>query len=182
MTFGAMSDTHGNHAGMFQAAENMRAGHGVECIFHLGDDYQDAELLAQGGFNMRMVPGLWCPEYQNARIPNVLVEDIGGVSVAAAHAEKDLRGRERGCTVILIGHTHVPCVRVAARSLHINPGHLRPRTDRGAAPSFAVISLEPDRILARVFGLDGSLHTEGELGLEPELRSQMTWGEGLELN
>ena len=40
---GVMSDTHGNLPFMHEAAELMTQAFDVETIFHVGDDYRDAE-------------------------------------------------------------------------------------------------------------------------------------------
>ena len=59
-----MSDTHGNRSLMHAAADAMVMA-GAARIFHLGDDYQDAEELALAGHDVTVVPGLWCPEYRS---------------------------------------------------------------------------------------------------------------------
>ncbi|HEO69838.1 MAG TPA: hypothetical protein ENN80_01145, partial [Candidatus Hydrogenedentes bacterium] len=76
-----MSDTHGNVALMHRAAEAMEARFGATLIVHLGDDYADAELLAMAGHTVHRVPGLWCPEYHDGRVPNQLLETFDGIAV-----------------------------------------------------------------------------------------------------
>ena len=96
MVLGVMSDTHGNRKLMHQVADLMTDQLKVQLILHLGDDYPDAQELALSGRPVRMVPGLWCDAYHNARIPKRIVEDFDGLKVAMAHADKDLRFTETG--------------------------------------------------------------------------------------
>ena len=94
-----MGDTHGNRRLMFRVAKLMAGRLGAEVIYHLGDDYEDAEALASAGHMVRMVPGLWCAAYGDGRVPKRLVDEADGVTVACAHAEKDLRHTERAASI-----------------------------------------------------------------------------------
>lgn len=155
MIIGAMSDTHGNTVMMLAAAAEMTQTHHAEIVFHLGDDYADAVLLDRAGYNVRKVPGLWCPEYRNTRIERVLAESIGGVTIAAAHAEKDIRAQYCGADVVLIGHTHSPAALVLGNTLYVNPGHLKAQMSRGEAASYAVIDIGSKAIKATVHKFNG---------------------------
>ncbi len=159
MILGVMSDTHGNRRLMFQVAELMQKDLEVDLIYHLGDDYEDAEELAFAGYPVRMVPGLWCSAYQMASIPKRLRDEIGGLTVACAHAAKDLRHVERAASLILTGHTHEARIEPLGASLYVNPGHLN-RSQRGGAPSFAVVSIEPDDVRAAIHETSGVIRTE----------------------
>lgn len=150
MILGVMSDTHGNGDLMFQAAVSMTRVFGAEIIFHLGDDYRDAVGLAQAGYDVRMVPGLWCPEYHNTRLPKRLVETLDGVTVACAHADKDLRHVERAADIVLTGHTHTANIAMLGRTLYVNPGHLAARTNRGQAASYAILAIDPTQVIVSV--------------------------------
>ncbi|MDZ4859070.1 MAG: YfcE family phosphodiesterase [Candidatus Hydrogenedentes bacterium] len=155
MIIGVMSDTHGNLRLMHQAADQMKALHQADLIIHVGDDYADAQALAMAGHNVRMVPGLWCDAYNNPRIPNRIVVECDGITISAAHADKDLRAAELSATIVLTGHTHVAKIEKLGRSLHVNPGHLKnAKLDRGQRPSFAVIETSKDEIEVSILELD----------------------------
>jgi len=135
MIFAVMSDTHGNLGLMHDAIRLMTCQFYARAIFHLGDDYRDAndlDVLAPGCITYR-VPGLWCPEYHSFKIPKTIIQDFGPVSVACAHAQKDLRAPELAAGIILTGHTHNPEIELIGRSLYVNPGHLKSLTSRGSA-------------------------------------------------
>jgi len=155
MVIGVMSDTHGNGALMLDVARLMTGTFQVEAVFHLGDDYRDALDLRQAGFEVRMVPGLWCPEYHDSRIPKRLVEDIEGLSVVCAHADRDLRHIHYAASIILTGHTHVARIEHIGFSLYVSPGHLKSQTDRGERPSFATVNLGEYDVTAAVHETSG---------------------------
>lgn len=157
MIIGVISDTHGNRRTMHEVADLIRVQHGVEVIFHVGDDYVDAEELAMAGHVVKMVPGLWCPEYANPRIPNRIVERLDGLTISAAHAEKDLHARELAATIVLTGHTHVAVIQKIGRSLYVNPGHLKRKLDRGQRPSYVVIATSPEQIQVAIHELTGEV-------------------------
>jgi len=152
-----MSDTHGNTLWMFEVAEAMEADFGAQVIFHLGDDYEDAETLAAAGYDVRMVPGLWCRAYADGRTPKRLYETFDGVSIVCAHSEKDLRKADRSAGVVLTGHTHEARIELIGKSLYVNPGHLKGARSRGRPPSYAVVVIEPGAVRASIHGLDGTV-------------------------
>ena len=78
MKIGVMSDSHGNIGYVRQAAEYMMEAE-VEYVIHLGDDYYDARILDNLPTNVIKVPGVYEAIYQEASVPNRLVEDIAGL-------------------------------------------------------------------------------------------------------
>lgn len=160
MRIGVISDTHGNHRFMFQAVEALIREHGANILFHLGDNYQDAEDLRMAGHDVRMVPGLWCPEYARSSIPRKLIESFDGVSVACAHALEELTGRERKSDIVLHGHTHRPEIQTRGHSVLFNPGHLSASRSRGHPASYGLIAIEAERLCFFVYRLDGFLLLE----------------------
>ena len=149
MILGVMSDTHGNLDLMRRAAEQMRLL-GAEVLYHLGDDYRDAEELVAEGFVVRQVPGLWCPEYQDSRILHCFVDCYDGVDVACAHADRDLRHQERAAAIVMTGHTHTAQVVMLGRSLYVNPGHLKAPMSRDEPASFATVTIEAQNVTGRI--------------------------------
>jgi putative phosphoesterase len=164
MIIGVISDTHGNRKLMHQVADWMKEKHGVDLIIHVGDDYPDAQELGLAGHTVRMVPGLWCEEYHDGRIPKRIVIPCDGITISAAHAEKDLGATELAASIVLTGHTHVAKIEKLGRSVHVNPGHLKhPKLDRGQCPSYAIISTTPDEIAIAIHEIDGSVRAAQSL-------------------
>ena len=157
MIVGVISDTHGNRRLMHEVADYLEARHHAEVIIHVGDDYSDAAELALAGHTVRMVPGLWCPEYGDWKIPNRIVESLGGITISAAHAAKDLRAAELAASIVLTGHTHVACIERIGPSLHVNPGHLKSKMDRGQRPSYAVVDTSDDAVTVSIHELSGEV-------------------------
>lgn len=155
MILGVMSDTHGNTPLMHRVADLMVRRLGAQVLFHLGDDYRDAEELLLAGNDVRRVPGLWCTEYQDSRIPKRILEQFGGVTVAAVHAEKDLTHIERAAGVILVGHTHEPSIAQLGVSLYVNPGHLKSPVNRGNPATFAVVDIGDGTVTAAFYAWEG---------------------------
>ena len=160
MTIGVISDTHGNLRLMHQSVDRMVDVHGVEVLFHAGDDYLDAEALAMSGRTVHMVPGLGCPQYRDPRVPNRIRHNVDGLTISMAHADKDLRALELAASVVIIGHTHVARVDHLGRSIHLNPGHLKCPVDRGERASFAIIETGGFGVSVAVYELTGKPRRE----------------------
>jgi uncharacterized protein len=151
MILGVMSDTHGNSRLMHDAAQTLTGDLRAELLFHLGDDYIDSEELILAGYAVRRVPGLWCPQYQDARIPKRFVETFDGLQVAWAHAEKDLRFPERAAAIILTGHTHQADIVLLGHSLYVNPGHLKAPICQDIPASYGLIEIGPAEVHAAIY-------------------------------
>lgn len=159
MRLGVMSDTHGNRPLMFQAAGIMKQL-GATLVFHLGDDYLDAQELAMSGVDVRMVPGLWCDAYRNSRVPKRIVEVVNSVTIAAAHAAKDLRHTELSADIVMTGHTHEPAIERVGHAIYLNPGHLKGPESRGHRPSFATLTIAGHSIRAAIHELTGAVRLD----------------------
>ncbi|MFP4500613.1 MAG: metallophosphoesterase family protein [Candidatus Hydrogenedentota bacterium] len=166
MIFGIMSDTHGHVQRMHRVADTMTAEHGVTFIYHLGDDYCDAEQLRWAGHEVRGVPGLWCDEYRRGRVPKTIVETIDWLTVSCVHADKDLGPREKAAHLVLFGHTHEAEVRRVGRSVWLNPGHLKAEHDRGEAASYGLTELTPEKLIVCIYELHGLLRERHEFSRE----------------
>jgi len=170
MIVGVVSDTHGNREGMVLLAERLKSL-GIETLLHLGDDYRDLITLAQWGLEVLGVPGVYCPEYRNPRIPNRKVVELGNLKFLLTHTAT--RHRHDGpedpdpemasfeVDAVLYGHTHAPHLEERQGVAWINPGHLRDRTDRGHPPTFALLQISPPELKVQVYQLaDGKLIQE----------------------
>ena len=102
MILGVMSDTHGNLALMFRAADLLRDRFGASVLAHLGDDWEDAEVLAAAAPEVWAVPGLWCDAFRDWRIPNARRETADGLVVALAHDEGTLARESAGAHILRV--------------------------------------------------------------------------------
>lgn len=163
MLVGVVSDTHGNLGGMRCLAERLKAK-GASTLLHLGDDYRDAKTLGQLGMKVIGVPGVFCREYGDPRVPNRMVVELGGVKMLLTHTESrhkydapgdpDPRTLAPEVQIVLFGHTHNPALEWRQGVLWLNPGHLRDRRDRGYPPTFAVLALSPQEISIEIRRLE----------------------------
>ena len=151
MKIGIMSDSHGNIEYVRQAAEYMMEAE-VEYIIHLGDDYYDARILDILPVNVIKVPGIYEAVYQDASIPNRLVEEITGLRILITHTKdshrNDLPGDKmpeefiagRKVDIVLFGHSHSFYAKLESGILMVNPGHLRADDKKGEA-TFALLDI-----------------------------------------
>lgn len=153
MRFGVMSDTHGNAQFASMAADRIVAD-GAAFIYHLGDNFADAEMLRFSGLDVRMVPGLWCREYRDPKIPNIIEDRIEGVAVACAHTLDDLRKNSIRADLYFFGHTHEAEARQWGRVLHVNPGHLKRSIDRGQPASYVVVDIDAEHIVVAIYAIE----------------------------
>ena len=157
---GVLSDTHGNVPLMLAVADVAARICRADRLFHLGDDFSDAEVLRDAGYNVTAVPGLWCPEYHHPHVSKRIVEDIDGLTLVAVHAPKDLLPQDYEADLILTGHTHRAKIERVGKALHVNPGHLKINDRTGVPPSFAMVRIESHAIGASLHHVDGTTWKE----------------------
>jgi putative phosphoesterase len=167
MIVGVVSDTHGNREGMLFLAQRLQA-QGVATLLHLGDDYGDLAILAQAGLKVLGVPGVYCPEYRDPKIPNRQVVELGGLKFLLTHTGERHRYDAMGdpdpetaafeVHAVLYGHSHAPTLEERQGTAWINPGHLRDRMDRGHPPTFALLKIALPELSVQIHRLaDGEL-------------------------
>lgn len=151
MKIGVMSDSHGNIKYVRQAAEYMMEAE-VDYIIYLGDDYYDARILDNLPVNVIKVPGVYEAIYQDASVPNRLVEDIAGFRVLITHTKNSHRNdlpqdrkpeeyiASRKVDIVLFGHSHSFCAKLEGGILMVNPGHLKTEDKKGEA-TFAILDI-----------------------------------------
>ena len=161
-----MSDTHKNLHNLRRAVRALMHEE-VSLIIHLGDDYEDTEVLDE--FNIGSVikvPGVYDPEYADRKIPHRSIETLSGWRVMVSHTPvshsndfpEDLTPEDvcarKEIDVLLYGHTHSPDVSERDGILHFNPGHLKPEDKKGHPPTFGILELTSDLVDARIFDLE----------------------------
>ncbi len=167
MILGVISDTHGNVRLMHQVANLLFQEFAAEVIIHLGDDYADAYQLEMAGHAVWAVPGLWCPEYHNFRVPKARAETVDGCRIAFAHAERDIAPVRRGADLLLCGHTHAARIALEDGVVFMNPGHLRRSMDRGEHASFGLVILSEQGITCSIHELSGVVRLLRRYGKDP---------------
>ena len=160
MIIGVLSDSHGNLELMHNALVLLDS-RGITRVYHLGDDYADAEGLVAEGRTVGRVPGIYAPEYKDPAVPNKLIETVDGIRIMFVHAEQDVTGADlAGADIVCVGHTHVRELRDDVHHLVVNPGHIKGPTSKGQAPSCAVIETGAGRATIHILGLDGRVLDE----------------------
>jgi len=145
-----VSDSHGNLPGLRRLAELLKQ-RGISLVLHLGDDYRDLAVLQAQGLEVVGVPGVYCPEYSDPRIPNRRLVELAGVKLFLTHTESRHRHDRPGdpdpqeeaweADLVLYGHSHVPALEERESGWWLNPGHLKPGVDRGQPATFALLHL-----------------------------------------
>lgn len=139
-TAAVVSDTHGNMELMDKIIAFIQEHHGADIVFHLGDSYTDG-LYMNGNMDIecRTVPGIYCDEYENPEVPNILEEDLFGKKSAFVHDITDC-----SCVsdydIVFHGHTHIPALEMEEGTYVINPGHLKEHISKGTAYSYIVLT------------------------------------------
>lgn len=159
MLVAAVSDTHGNRAGMQRLAELLKEK-GVSLILHAGDDFRDLAFLERQGFEVMGVPGVFCPEYADPRVPNRRLLELGGVKILITHtetrhrhdhpADPDPQAAAWEADLVLYGHSHAPALEERESGWWLNPGHLKNPLDRGCPATFALLELHPQKIVVEI--------------------------------
>jgi putative phosphoesterase len=163
MKLGLLSDTHQNIEDLRVAIDHL-VREEVDCLVHLGDDFQDAETFDEFEIKTTIaVPGVYDPEYSDRNVPHRLIEDVGGFRVMFSHTleshpndfpddpkpEDFLTKGE--IDILLYGHTHVPRIEIKDSILLVNPGHLRKHDKRGHRATFGLLEIAGDEARASVF-------------------------------
>jgi putative phosphoesterase len=155
---GLISDTHGNEKLMRDAMLTLVYREEVRRIWHLGDSYTDAGLLAsEAGVPVTAVPGIYCPEYKDGSAPRKRRELVEEIDFTLVHVLEELTEEDKALTnIILFGHSHRREAFTAGGRLYINPGHLKAEEDRRNPASFALLEVDRYRLTCAVFDVEGS--------------------------
>ena len=141
MKIAVFSDTHGSTARMLRAAEELRP----DALVHLGDYERDADCLERELPDIPLY--LVCGNCDvSPRSPQELVVEFGSVRALLCHGHRYAvdwgrldsmvyAAQEKGCALVLYGHTHhAENAEIGGVKL-VNPG----TAGRGSALSFALL-------------------------------------------
>ncbi|MEK9148857.1 MAG: YfcE family phosphodiesterase [Candidatus Desantisbacteria bacterium] len=167
MKIGVVSDSHKNLAYLRKAIE-LIIEKGAEYIIHLGDDYQDAEILSEYPIKGLRVPGVFCPEYFDKSVKNRIIEEISAVRILITHTISSHKNDQKGDLVpedviknkevdlVLFGHTHLYEIKKDGDIFMFNPGHLQEIMTKGRSATFGVVTIADKEITCTVFDLEGN--------------------------
>ena len=150
------SDTHHQFTRLPAAIGKMGK---VDRIFHLGDYGADAERISGAAGGVPFVAVRGNNDYFTD-LPRVLVERVEDASILLVHGDAFYTlgslfhaAEQRGCGVVLFGHTHEPLMQASGKILALNPGSLSlPR--RGYPAAFAVLEVSGGDIGAKIIPLE----------------------------
>ncbi|MDI6751446.1 MAG: YfcE family phosphodiesterase [bacterium] len=164
MKIGVVSDSHKNLVYLRKAIE-LIIEKGAEYIIHLGDDYQDAEILSEYPIKGLRVPGVFCPEYLDKSVKNRVIEEISAVKILITHTifshkndqKEDLVPEDviknKEVDLVLFGHTHLYEIKKEEGVLCFNPGHLQEIMTKGRSATFGIVTIKNKEITCEVFDL-----------------------------
>jgi predicted phosphodiesterase len=148
---GVVSDTHANLDLLERAREILVEAFEVGRVYHLGDNFSDAEAMMSWGVEVLRVPGLACQAYRSGGAPRVLRDEVAGRTHLLAHSEEDVPDAYLdGVDVLFVGHTHRFDVSRERGHMRVNPGHLRSHRDRGRPPTCALALATREMLEARI--------------------------------
>lgn len=148
MNIGIVSDTHGNGEYMEKVSGFLKEVHNVDLILHLGDSYGDGKtMLQQGEVEGVVVPGIYCDEYNEDTVDNIVTREYLGKRICCVHSIKDYRTVSDKHDIVFCGHTHIPSIEKSDNMYIINPGHLKEAVSKGYAPTYGILRQEEGKLI-----------------------------------
>ena len=153
------SDSHSTHSLMKRFVEKIKPN----AIAHLGDYYDDGEVLAESCFHIPIyqVAGN-CDAYRAPNAMRMLLLSLGGVMTFMVHGHTHYvksgigrlvaDGREKGARLILYGHTHIAYCQQEEDGIWVmNPG------PAGYGGSCGLVEIENGNIISCRILTEGDL-------------------------
>jgi putative phosphoesterase len=137
----------------------------IDMVIHLGDYYNDPDILEKEGYPLIKVPGTWDPHYYDRAIPNRKFIELAGWKIFLTHTPDshyndladDLKPEtimHRGeADIFLYGHTHLAEIKRRESVIMINPGHMSCDEHRGCPLTFALLDINEQSISASLWQL-----------------------------
>jgi len=136
------SDSHGNIELLSKALATAKK-HSIDKVYHLGDNYEDAQTLQKEKLEVLRVPGIFHPLYKTKQVPRKLRDHVEELDILLLHDENDLSDKEVAASdVILVGHTHRLEIRLDAHRAVVNPGQLKAPLNKGRPAAWAILEIE----------------------------------------
>ena len=154
MRIGVVADSHRNDGDLYLVSERL-LDEEVDIIFHLGDNYDDGDILEETGIPVHRVKGN--NDFgEGSFLQKITVE---GISILITHGHHQRvsffhdgitdKARELGCSCVCYGHTHVPYNEYEEGILVFNPGSLSyPRA--GHPKSYGILEVEDGSVTGQI--------------------------------
>jgi len=165
VTILVISDTHDDPSAMEWTLDYLEAEK-IDTVIHLGDYYDDADILASNGHNLIRVPGTWDTEYYpDPTVENRKFIDVAGWRIFLTHTPEshyndlasDIKPEsiivEGTADVFLYGHTHMAELRQRDNIIFFNPGHLTSYECRGCPMTYGLLEIDNDIMNASIVRL-----------------------------
>jgi len=166
-TIMVLSDTHDDRDAIRSVLRHLNTLP-VDQIIHLGDYYDDADILKQAGYPLIRVPGTWdTAYYPDPHISNRRFLEIDGWRIFLTHTPEshyndlanDIRPesviQKGGTDIFLFGHTHITEIRRRNGTVCINPGHMCNDESRGCPLTFALMEIDPEQLVVSIWQFPG---------------------------
>lgn len=156
-----LSDTHRSDTYIQKVLQQLSAIN-PDQVWHLGDDYQDADCLIDAGYAIERVPGTWTEEYANYTIDNRKEVSVLGwrfflTHTPEAHFNDHISDPDPQAVLatgdidfFCHGHTHHPKLEMSGDVCVLNPGHLKEGDRRGYPPSYAILTVSENAVSVRI--------------------------------
>jgi len=159
-----ISDTHEDMATMRMVLDYLKDIR-VDMVIHLGDYYNDTDILEKEGYPLIKVPGTWDPHYYDRQVPNRRFIEVAGWKIFLTHTPEshynDLADDLKPETIMhngqadlfLYGHTHRAEIKRRKSVIMINPGHMSCDEHRGCPLTFALLDIHEQSLSAGLWQL-----------------------------
>jgi putative phosphoesterase len=159
-----ISDTHEDMATMRMVLAYLKDTR-IDMVIHLGDYYNDPDILEKEGYPLIKVPGTWDPHYYDREVPNRRFLEVAGWKIFLSHTPdshyNDLADDLKPETIIhngqadlfLYGHTHRAEIKRRKGVIMINPGHMSCDEHRGCPLTFALLDINEQIVSASLWQL-----------------------------
>lgn len=159
-----LSDTHDDMATMRMVLDYLKDVR-VDMVIHLGDYYNDTDILEKEGYPLIKVPGTWDPHYYDREVPNRRFIEVAGWKIFLTHTPEshyndladDLKPEmimhNGQADLFLYGHTHRAEIKRRQGVIMINPGHMSCDEHRGCPLTFALLEINEKIISASLWQL-----------------------------
>jgi len=159
-----LSDTHEDMSTMRMVLDYLKDIR-VDMVIHLGDYYNDTDILEKEGYPLIKVPGTWDPHYYDREVPNRRFIEVAGWKIFLTHTPEshyndladDLKPEaimhNGQADLFLYGHTHLAEIKRRKGVIMINPGHMSCDEHRGCPLTFALLDINAQSISASLWQL-----------------------------
>jgi uncharacterized protein len=156
MKIGVVSDTHRNIEYLEKTVDWLTSRQKIAALYHLGDDYDDVNVLGDRFLDILQIPGIYDERYKNGTLPAKIREVVMGVQILLVHSiDKDLEPDDIvRSDIILHGHTHKEELRLEDGKLFMNPGHLKGPLEKNLPPTFGLLNILDREVTATIFNLN----------------------------